>query len=122
MPYSITIPTTITIEDVAALVRKYAHRADLDMVWLAYDVANRAHTGQNRQSGEPYIVHPLAAAYILAGMRIDVSIIVAALLHDVPEDTTVTLEAIENDFGPDVAGMVRGITKLGKLKYRGAER
>lgn len=122
MPPIINIPSTITIEDVVALVRKYARRSDLDMVWLAYDVANRAHAGQNRKSGEPYIIHPLAAAYILACMRIDVTIIVAALLHDVPEDTAVTLEAIENDFGPDVAGMVRGITKLGKLKYRGAER
>lgn len=122
MTQNFSVPANLTINDVVDLVHKYARRADLDLVWLAFDVANRAHAGQNRKSGEPYIVHPLAAAYILARMRIDVSIVAATLLHDVPEDTSVTLEAIENDFGPDIANMIRGITKLGKLKYRGAER
>ncbi len=96
--------------------------ADLDIVRLAYDFAAKAHEGQFRKSGEPYIVHPLSAAFILAKMRIDPVIIVATLLHDVPEDTAVTLEEIEKNFGSEVAGLVRGITKLGKLKDRGVER
>lgn len=92
------------------------------MVLLAYDVAKRAHDGQFRKSGEPYIIHPLGTAYILATMKIDATIVAAALLHDAPEDTTVTLEDIEKDFGKDIASMVSGVTKLGKLKYRGVER
>ncbi len=85
-------------------------------------MAEKAHRGQQRKSGEPYIIHPLATGYILAAMRMDANIIVAALLHDVPEDTSVTLKEIEKNFGKDIASMVGGITKLGKLKYRGAER
>ncbi len=122
MAYRINIPPEISINDVVGLVKRYARPSELDLLWLAYEVADRAHHGQLRKSGIPYIVHPLSAAYILASMRIDAAIVVAALLHDVPEDTDVTLEEIEKDFGPDIAGMIRGITKLGKLKYRGAER
>ncbi|MEK7084594.1 MAG: RelA/SpoT family protein [Patescibacteria group bacterium] len=103
-------------------IKRYAPKADLDMVRLAYDFAKKAHEGQFRKSGEPYIIHPLAAAHILADMRIDPVVITATLLHDVPEDTHVTLEEIEKNFGEDIASMVRGITKLGKLKYRGVER
>lgn len=113
---------TETIETLLALIRSYDPQADLDMVKLAYEFAAKAHEGQFRKSGEAYIVHPLAAAHILANMRIDPIIVVATLLHDVPEDTAVTLEEIEKNFGSDIASMVRGITKLGKLKYRGVER
>lgn len=122
MPYSVDLPPNLTINDLIDKVSLYTRPSELDMVWLAYEVANKAHEGQKRKSGEPYIVHPLATAYILANLRIDSSIVTAALLHDVPEDTAVTLEEIEKNFGPDIAAMVRGITKLGKLKYRGAER
>jgi GTP pyrophosphokinase len=122
MPQNIIIPKNITIQDVVGNIKKYSRRSELDMVWLAYEMANKAHDGQFRKSGEPYITHPLATAYILTTMRIDVPIIIAALLHDVPEDTAVTLEEIEKNFGTDIASMIRGITKLGKLKYRGAER
>ena len=122
MPHVISLPPVITINDVVEKIRRYSRPADLDMVWLAHDVADKAHTGQLRISGEPYIIHPLATAYILASMRIDAHIIVAAILHDVPEDTTVTLEEIEKNFGKDIASMIGGITKLGKLKYRGVER
>lgn len=111
-----------TIEGLLEKIRKYAKDADLDLVRLAYDFAAEAHSGQTRKSGEPYIIHPLSAAHYLADSKIDPTIVAATLLHDVPEDTTVTLEDIEKNFGADIAGMVRGITKLGKLKYRGVER
>ena len=111
-----------TIESLVKKVGNYAPDADLDLLKLAYDFADSAHKGQKRKSGEPYIIHPLATAHILADLRIDVAIVMAALLHDVPEDTKVTLEEVEKNFGPEVASMVKGITKLGKLKYRGVER
>ena len=111
-----------TITTLLDSVKIYAPRADQEMIQLAYDFAAEAHRGQLRKTGEPYIVHPLAAAHILADMRIDPVIVTATLLHDVPEDTAVTLEEVEKNFGPEIANMVRGITKLGKLKYRGVER
>jgi len=92
------------------------------MIRLVYDYAKDAHEGQFRKSGEPYIIHPLAAAYILANMSIDPVIIMATLLHDVPEDTDRTLADLEKNFGKEIASLVEGITKLGKLKYRGVER
>ena len=111
-----------TITTLLDSVKIYAPRADQEMIQLAYDFAAEAHRGQLRKTGEPYIVHPLAAAHILADMRRDPVIVTATLLHDVPEDTAVTLEEVEKNFGPEIANMVRGITKLGKLKYRGVER
>ncbi len=103
-------------------ITSYAPKADLDMVRLAFDFAADAHQGQKRLSGEPYITHPLRAAEILAEMKLPVTIIIAGLLHDVPEDTHVTLEDIRKNFGEDVACIVEGITKLGKIKYRGIDR
>ncbi len=111
-----------TINSLITLIERYDPTADMDLIRLAYDFAYRAHDGQTRKSGEPYIIHPLAAAHILARRRIDPVIIVATLLHDVPEDTEVTLKDIEENFGSEIAGLVNGITKLGKLKYRGVER
>ncbi len=122
MPFRIQIPKTLTIDDLIASIALYDRADDTDIVRLAYDFAAKAHEGQFRKSGEPYIIHPLSAAYILASMKMETTIIVATLLHDVPEDTAVTLEEIEQNFGADIASMVRGITKLGKLKYRGVER
>ncbi len=111
-----------TIEGLIDIIKEYDKDADTDIIRLAYDFADEAHKGQKRKSGEPYIVHPLAAAYLLADMRIDPVIITATLLHDVPEDTSVTLNDIEQNFGSEIRGLVEGITKLGKLKYRGVER
>jgi GTP pyrophosphokinase len=122
MENRIILPEKLTIDNLIAEVKKYCGKEDIDMVRLAYDFAETAHRGQTRISGEPYIVHPLTTAYILGLLRIDTNIIIAALLHDVPEDTGITLEEIEKNFGADVAGMVRGITKLGRIKYRGVER
>jgi GTP pyrophosphokinase len=103
-------------------IKKYHPRADLEMVELAYDFANEAHRGQKRVDGSDYISHPLATAQKLAEMKLNAPIIIAGLLHDVPEETKVTLKEIEKNFGQDVASMVEGITKLGKIKYRGIER
>ncbi|MFH2063389.1 MAG: RelA/SpoT family protein [bacterium] len=103
-------------------IRSYETEADLDLVRLAFDFADEAHRGQKRKSGEPYIVHPLATAEFLADMKVPISIIVASLLHDVPEDTDVTIEDVRQNFGDDVASIVAGVTKLGKIKYRGIDR
>jgi len=121
LPFEI-LKKPIAIGDMVDKVKKYGRSHDVEMVELAYEFADEAHKGQMRKTGEPYIIHPLKTAHLLATMRIDTSIVVAALLHDVPEDTNVTLEDIEKNFGPDIAAMVRGITKLGKLKYRGVKR
>ena len=118
----ILIPKDVTIDGLIKAMKAYSGASDLELVRLVYDFADTAHKGQVRKSGEPYINHPLATAHILSSMRFELNIILAALLHDVPEDTQVTLEEIEKNFGNDVASMVKGITKLGKLKYRGVER
>lgn len=95
---------------------------DLDLFKLAYEFAERAHRGQKRQSGEDYIHHPLAVANKLASMHLDQETIIAGLLHDIPEDTPIPIEAIQKEFGAEIATLVGGITKLGKLKYRGIDR
>lgn len=102
--------------------RRHKSEYDYDLIRLAYDYAETAHRGQNRKSGEPYIIHPLETAIYLAKMGMDQSSILAALLHDIPEDTNVSLVDIEKNFGPEVAKLVAGITKLGIIKYRGLER
>lgn len=111
-----------TFNDLKRLILKNNPGADVTMVELAYDFANKAHAGQKRLDGSDYINHSLETAYTLAHMNLDIDTIIAGLLHDVPEDTSITLEEIEKNFGPQVAKLVRGVTKLGKLKYRGLER
>ncbi|MFA5047944.1 MAG: RelA/SpoT family protein [Patescibacteria group bacterium] len=95
---------------------------DLELVRLTFDFANDAHQGQLRASGDPYITHSIATALKLAEMNLDITTIIAGLLHDIPEDTSRTLKDLEKNFGPEVAKLVEGITKLGKIKYRGMER
>ncbi len=112
----------ITIEEVINKVQKKCSDTDTDLIKLAYDFAESAHKGQYRKSGEPYIQHSLHTAYSLAQMRADCNTIVAGLLHDVPEDTKYTLDDIKKNFGEEVEKLVKGITKLGKIKYRGIER
>ncbi|HNX10691.1 MAG TPA: RelA/SpoT family protein [bacterium] len=96
--------------------------SDTKIISLAYDFAEKAHAGQIRKSGEPYIQHSLHTAYVLAESKMDLSTVAAGLLHDVPEDTSHTLEEIKKVFGEDIQIIVKGVTKLGKLKYRGVER
>lgn len=111
-----------TIEHVIEKVKENHPDADIEKIREAYAFAKEAHEGQKRASGLPYVTHCVATAYTLAQMQLSESIIIAGLLHDVPEDTKRTLEEIRKRFGDDVATMVGGITKLGKLKYRGIER
>lgn len=96
--------------------------ADKTLVLKAFAFADKAHAGQLRASGEPYIIHPFNTALILAEFKADAETIAAGLLHDTVEDTNVTLEDIEKEFGKQVAFMVEGVTKLGTLKYRGSNR
>jgi len=95
---------------------------DLDFIKLSYEYAEKAHKGQKRKSGEPYINHCLETAIILAEMGMDQPTIIAGLLHDVPEDTDHSLVDIEKNFGDEIARLVSGITKLGIIKYRGIEK
>ena len=98
-------------------VRKYHPSADISMIEKAYQIASEAHADQRRKSGEPYIIHPLHVAIILADLEMDKETIVAGLLHDVVEDTVMTDEQITQEFGPEVALLVDGVTKLGQLSY-----
>ncbi|MGH3682561.1 MAG: RelA/SpoT family protein, partial [Natronosporangium sp.] len=96
---------------------KLSHpKADVQLLQRAFDVASRWHAGQFRKSGDPYITHPLAVAWILAGLGMDTITLVAALLHDTIEDTDYTLEQMRNDFGEEVALLVDGVTKLDAVK------
>ena len=100
-------------------VRKYHPSDDITLIEKAYEVAHSAHEGQFRKSGDPYIIHPLYVAIILAGLEMDKETIAAGILHDVVEDTTLTKEQVEERFGKDVALLVDGVTKLKKLKLSG---
>jgi len=111
-----------TLENLLEELKNNPNPIDEELVQLAYVFASAAHEGQVRKSGKPYITHPLATALTLARMRLDQPTIIAGLLHDVPEETPVTLQEIKKNFGAEVAQLVEGITKLGTLKYRGIER
>ncbi|MFA5076330.1 MAG: RelA/SpoT family protein [Patescibacteria group bacterium] len=111
-----------SLEKLLQIIQVSHPRANLDVVSLAYDFAEKAHQGQKRFSGEPYFSHPYAAALTLAEMKGGPNIVAAALLHDVPEETAVTIEELKKEFGADIAFMVEGVTKVGKVKYRGMER
>ena len=97
-------------------VLKYHPSTDISMIEKAYKVASEAHEGQKRKSGEPYIIHPLCVAIILADLELDKETIVAGLLHDAVEDTWMTYEEVEKEFGSEVALLVDGVTKLGLSK------
>src|SRR5215510_9330426 len=110
--------------EVAPLVAAYRDRhrkADTALIERAFDVARVAHADQVRRSGEPYIAHPLGVAMILAGLGLDDITIAAALLHDAVEDTTVTADDLQDQFGPDVAAIVDGVTKLDRLQFDSKE-
>ena len=98
-------------------MRKYHPSADITMIEKAYQIGKEAHKDQFRKSGEPYIIHPLWVAIILADLEMDKETIVAGMLHDVVEDTTMTLDEISAEFGEEVALLVDGVTKLGQLNY-----
>jgi len=105
------------VDRLVKTVRTHHPKADLLLIERAYSVAERAHSGQLRKSGEPYITHPVAVAQILADLGIGSKTIAAALLHDTVEDTDYTLDVLRRDFGDEIAMLVDGVTKLDKLKY-----
>lgn len=107
----------VLYQELIQSVRKYHPSADISLIEKAYKIARDAHEGQNRKSGEPYIIHPLCVAIILADLELDKETIVAGLLHDVVEDTIMTSEEITQEFGSEVALLVDGVTKLGQLSY-----
>ena len=111
----------VGIEDLISTVKKQKGRRDTKIIQKAYDYAKAKHGDQLRKSGEPYIIHPLQVAYILATLGMDDNTICAALLHDVLEDTDTTYEELEKEFNSEVAYMVDGVTKLGKLQYASVE-
>jgi len=112
----------MTIEQIITKVLENNPDANVDLLLHAYKFANKAHAGQKRKSGEPYIQHCLHTAYVLTQIKADLATIIAGVLHDVPEDTDVSLEKLRDHFGDEVASLVEGITKLSKIKYRGVER
>lgn len=107
-----------SIEDIISLVKQKKRWADTKLIIKAYNYAKEKHGTQCRKSGEPYIIHPVQVAYILAEIGLDEATICAALLHDVVEDTEVTHEDLVRDFGEEIATMVAGVTKLGELRYQ----
>lgn len=107
----------IRLHDILDMVSAYNPDADLDLIKKAYVFAAKAHQGQTRRSGEPYLIHPMEVAGILARMKLDVPSIATALLHDTVEDTVATLEEIESLFGTEVKNLVDGVTKLSKIQF-----
>ena len=107
---------SITLQDLLNKLREY-NPEEVEIVKSAYEYADTLHKGQMRQSGEPYISHPLNVAYILAEMHADRDTICAGLLHDTLEDTNITKEDISHDFNQNIAGLVDGVTKLSKMNF-----
>jgi GTP pyrophosphokinase len=111
----------IRIDDILDLITVYNPQADLDLVKKAYVFSAKVHMGQVRLSGEPYLVHPLAVAAILAQLNLDTATVVTGLLHDTVEDTFTTLEEIEQNFGQEIALLVDGVTKISRITMESAE-
>ncbi len=115
-PADFTSPDVL-YEDLIKSIRRYHPSDDISLVEKAYHIAADAHKEQKRKSGEPYIIHPLCVAIILADLEMDKETIVAAILHDVVEDTVMTLEELSREFGAEVALLVDGVTKLTQLSW-----
>ena len=111
----------VTIDTIINAVKSYQPDADIALIRKAYELAERAHKGQVRVSGEAYIIHPLHVAEILTELHIDDVTVSAALLHDVVEDTIYTLDQMKEMFGEEVAMLIDGVTKLGRIKYKSKE-
>ncbi|MEH7490754.1 HD domain-containing protein, partial [Neobacillus niacini] len=111
----------LTAEQVIDKTRIYLNEEHCEFVKRAYEFAKHSHREQYRKSGEPYIIHPIQVAGILADLEMDPATVAAGFLHDVVEDTDVTLKDIETEFNDEVAMLVDGVTKLGKIKYKSHE-
>lgn len=110
-----------TFEDLSALIIDFGRAYDMDKISAAYKIADAAHQGQRRLTGESYISHPVNVAGLLVDLGLDTDSVCAALLHDVVEDTNVTIESVKSEFGAEVALLVDGVTKLGKIKFSSVE-
>ncbi len=115
------IPRIVTYEEFKKMAEESGRPYDIAQIDKAYKVAEKAHEGQNRKSGEPYVSHPLAVAGMLLDLGLDTEALVAALLHDVVEDTSMTLEEVSSQFGHEVALLVDGVTKLGLITFSSME-
>ena len=115
-PADFTSPEEL-YEDLIRSIRKYHPSDDISLIEKAYKVAHEAHKDQKRKSGEPYIIHPLCVAIILADLEMDKETIASGILHDVVEDTVMTLDELSKEFGPEVALLVDGVTKLTQLSW-----
>jgi len=111
----------LTADEVFEKISEYLNEEHMAVVKKAYEVAEKSHRNQFRKSGEPYIIHPIQVVGILADLRMDPSTLAAGFLHDVVEDTDITLEQIEEMFGKEIAMLVDGVTKLGKIKFKSQE-
>jgi len=112
----------MTLDTLLKKIKTYNPDADFELIKKAYNFAEKAHQGQKRESGEDYIQHCLSTAYHLAEMKLGTITIAAGLLHDVVEDTEITNKDVQKEFGKEIAFLVEGISKLGKIKYRGVQR
>jgi GTP pyrophosphokinase len=123
MPNKKTTPPvqTLSLENIIERIHAYAPQADVSLLTKAYEFSSKAHQGQTRRSGEPFLHHPLEVACILTQLKLDIPSVVAGLLHDVVEDTPHTREELIKEFGEDVAVMVEGVTKIGKIEFRNYE-
>ena len=115
-PASFTSPEEL-YADLIRSIRRYHPSDDISMIEKAYRIADKAHANQQRKSGEPYIIHPLCVAIILADLEMDKDTLAAAILHDVVEDTVMTLDELKGEFGDEVALLVDGVTKLTQLSW-----
>jgi GTP pyrophosphokinase len=111
----------VSIEELKQKVHAYDAQANLEIIGKAFQVASKAHEGQKRASGEPYLVHPVEVAEILAQMKLDSDSIAAGLLHDTVEDTIMNLEDVKEQFGEEISRLVDGVTKLSKIKFSSTE-
>ena len=113
-----TILPVLTAEHLIDRIKPYYPHLDADVIMRAYAFCKKSHEGQTRSSGEPYYTHPVEVAAILADMHLDPSTIVTALLHDVVEDTSVTLDDIKSLFSEEIANLVDGVTKLTQMEMQ----
>jgi GTP diphosphokinase / guanosine-3',5'-bis(diphosphate) 3'-diphosphatase len=109
------------LADLIGRVQSYSPQADVELIRRAYEYSARMHVDQKRESGEPYVIHPLNVALIIAQLKLDVPSIVTGLLHDVVEDTHASLAEVQSDFGPEVAELVDGVTKVSKITFQSRE-
>ena len=114
-------PPRLLMSDLCDLLETYLEAQQVREIYRAYLFSAEAHDGQIRKSGEPYIFHPIAVAYILAQMRMDIQTLCAALLHDIIEDTNITKEKLASEFGKKVAELVDGVSKLSSIQFETRE-